>query len=62
MEDDGLVIRQPRMDDIRPTPGYEDTFDRGGMTFTFERDRSGVVIGSYLANGRTRDVRFERLL
>jgi len=28
---------------------------------TFERDRNGRVIGFYIANGRTRDIRFERV-
>jgi len=60
VEEGELVVRQRRMDDIRPTPGDEDTFTGGGLTFTFERDRNGLVIGFYLSNGRTRDVRFER--
>jgi CubicO group peptidase (beta-lactamase class C family) len=61
VEEGELVVRQRRMDDIRPTPGEADTFSGGGLTFSFERDRNGLVIGFYLANVRTRDVRFERV-
>jgi CubicO group peptidase (beta-lactamase class C family) len=61
VEEEKLTVRQRRMEDIHPSPGEKDTFNGGGLTFSFERDRNGVVIGFYLANGRTRDVRFERL-
>lgn len=60
LEEERLVARQRRMDDIRLTPGDEDTFSGASLTFSFERDRNGRVIGFYLANVRTRDVRFER--
>ena len=43
------------------TPGDEDTFTGGAMTLAFERDRNSQVIGFYLSNVRTRDVRFERV-
>ena len=61
LEEERLVARQRRMDDIRLTPGDEDTFSGASLTFSFERDRNGRVIGFYLANVRTRDVRFERV-
>ncbi len=56
-----LTVRQRRMEEIRATPGEQDTFTGSGLTFAFERDRNGRVIGFYLANGRTRDVRFARI-
>ncbi len=62
VQDEQLVIRQLRIGDTNLTPGEEDTFTSGGgMAFSFERDRNGQVIGFYLSNGRTRDVRFERV-
>ena len=61
LETDTLVVRQARLDDANLNPGERDTFSGGGFTFSFERDRNGRVIGFYLANGRTRDVRFERV-
>ena len=61
VEEDGLVMHQRRLDDANLTPGEADTFAGGGFTFTFERDRNDQVIGFYLSNGRTRDVRFERV-
>ena len=61
LEDAGLVMRQRRLDDATLEPGRPDTFSGGGFTFRFERDRNGQVIGFYLSNGRTRDVRFGRV-
>jgi hypothetical protein len=61
LEDDTLVLRQRRLDDANLRPGEVDEFSAGGLTVSFERDRNGGVIGMYLANGRTRDVRFERV-
>jgi len=61
VEEDGLVMHQRRLDDVSLTPGEADTFSGGGFSFAFERDRNGQVIGFYVANGRTRDVRFERV-
>ena len=56
------MFRQRRLGIANLTPGEEDTFtSSGGMTFSFERDRNDQVIGFYLSNGRTRDVRFERV-
>jgi CubicO group peptidase (beta-lactamase class C family) len=61
LEDTTLVLHHRRLADANLTPGEKDTFSGGGFTFSFERDRNGQVIGFYAANGRTRDVRFERL-
>jgi CubicO group peptidase (beta-lactamase class C family) len=61
LETDTLVVSHTRLDDANLDPGERDTFSGGGFTFSFERDRNGRVIGFYLANGRTRDVRFERV-
>ena len=60
-EDGELVMKQRRLDDATLEPGQPDTFSGGGFTFRFERDRNGQVIGFYLSNGRTRDVRFGRV-
>ena len=56
-----LVVKHRRLDDFRLAPGETDRFAGGSINFTFERDRNGQVIGFYVANGRTRDVRFERV-
>jgi len=61
VEGSRLVARQIRLDDANLTPGEKDSFSGGGFSFSFERDRNGRVIGFYLSNGRTRDVRFERI-
>ena len=59
---DTLFARNIRTDDAQLRPGEKaDTFSSGGVTWGFERDRNGRVIGMYLSNGRTRDVRFGRL-
>ena len=61
LEQDTLVVRNRRLDDAKLTAGETDRFAGGGLNFSFERDRNQVVIGFYVANGRTRDVRFERI-
>ena len=61
VEDDDLTVRRRRYEDATLTAGDEDSFSGGGLTYDFERDRNGRVIGFYLSNGRSRDVRFERL-
>ncbi len=61
VEDEALVVYQRRRGDANLTAGEEDAFSGGGLNYTFERDRNGDVIGFYVANGRTRDVRFERV-
>ena len=61
LEDTALVLHHRRLAMATLTAGEKDTFSGGGFTFSFERDRNGQVIGFYLANGRTRDVRFERV-
>lgn len=60
LERDTLVVRHQRRDDAKLKSGESDRFSGGGLNFAFERDRNGRVIGFYVANGRTRDVRFER--
>lgn len=59
--DDHLEVRQRRLDDFSLTSGDRDTFTGGGLELTFERDRNNQVIGFYLSNVRTRDVRFQRV-
>lgn len=60
--DSALVLQQRRMDDLKLTHTKDDTFASTAFPdVTFERDRNGRVIAFYLANGRTRDVRFRRL-
>jgi len=62
VEDGALVLQQRRMEDATLEPGGErDSFTGRNLSFTFERDRNGEVIGFYVANGRTRDVRFGRV-
>ena len=61
LEEDRLVLQQRRMDDRNLNPRAVDTFARGGLEVSFERDRNGKVIGFYMSNGRTRGVRFERV-
>ena len=61
VEEERLIARQRRRGDMDLTPGDEDTFTGGAMTLAFERDRNSQVIGFYLSNVRTRDVRFERV-
>ncbi len=61
LDEDHLVLKQRRLDDANLTPGEEDEFSGGGFQISFERDRNGRVIAFYMANTRSRDVRFERV-
>ena len=61
VEEDELVLRQRRLDDVELRPGTMDNFSRGALQASFERDRNNQVIAFYLSNGRTRGVRFERV-
>ena len=61
VEDGELVMRQRRIGRVPLEPGEEDEFSGGGFSFVFERDRNGEVIGFYLSNVRSRDVRFGRV-
>ena len=61
VEEGELVMRQRRLGEVTLEPGEEENFTGGNLTFAFERDRNGVVIGFYLSNVRTRDVRFGRV-
>lgn len=62
--DDGptLTLKQMRLADIPMRPGDADTFTTPmGFRLSFERDRNGRVIAFYMSNGRTRDVRFQKV-
>ena len=61
VEDEALVMRQRRLGEVTLTHGEVDNFAGGRLSFAFERDRNGQVIGFYLSNVRTRDVRFARV-
>jgi CubicO group peptidase (beta-lactamase class C family) len=60
---DGVLrLAHRRLDAADLTPGDAvDRFTGADLRFDFERDRNRRVIGFYLSNGRTRDVRFERV-
>ena len=59
--DGELVAHQRRLGRFTIQPGERENFAGGGLSFAFERDRNGEVIGFYLSNVRTRDVRFGRV-
>ena len=61
VEEGELVMRQRRLGRVPLNPGEEDSFSGGGFSFGFERDRNGEVIGFYLSNVRTRNVRFGKV-
>ena len=61
VEEGALVMRQRRLGRVILAPGEVDRFSGGRLSFAFERDRNGQVIGFYLSNVRTRDVRFARV-
>jgi hypothetical protein len=62
LDEDHLVLKQRRREDATLSPEEEeDEFSGGGLQVSFERDRNGQVIAFYLANTRTREVRFERI-
>ncbi|MCG8469072.1 MAG: serine hydrolase [Gemmatimonadetes bacterium] len=61
LSEGALMLHHRRLDETELDPGETDTFSGSGMTFSFERDRADRVIGFYLSNTRTRDVRFERV-
>ena len=61
VEDGELVAHQRRLGRFTLQPGEVENFAGGGLSFAFERDRNGEVIGFYLSNVRTRDVRFGRV-
>ena len=64
-EGEKLMLHQRRIGSLDLTPGREGVFNSLGLggefTISFARDRNSQVIGFYLSNGRTRDVRFERV-
>ena len=61
VEEGELVMHQRRLGEVTLTAGEEDNFTGGNLSFAFERARNGEVIGFYLSNVRTRDVRFGRV-
>jgi CubicO group peptidase (beta-lactamase class C family) len=61
LEEEELVLEQRRSEAGNLTPGEVDMFNGGGFEVSFERDRNDEVIAFYLSNGRTRDVRFQRV-
>ena len=61
VEEGVLAMYQRRLGSRPLIPGEEDNFSGDGLSFAFERDRNRKVIGFYLSNGRTRDVRFGRV-
>ncbi len=61
LEDDFLVLKHARRADATLRAGERDAFSGGNLQISFERDRHGRVIGLYMGNVRTRDVRFERV-
>jgi CubicO group peptidase (beta-lactamase class C family) len=61
LEEEELVLEQRRSEAGNLTPGEVDMFNGGGFEVSFERDRNDEVIAFYLSNGRSRDVRFQRV-
>ena len=65
VREDALVATHRRMDDVPLTPGPKGEDSFGGTfpfaTIDFERGSDGAVTGFRAGNGRTRDVRFERV-
>ena len=61
LEHGELVVHHRRRDDANLTPVVKDTFTGGGLIYSFERSGGSDVFGFYVANGRTRDVHFERV-
>jgi hypothetical protein len=61
LEEGTLVVEHRRLETLSLKPGAEDRFTGGNLELSFERDRNGRILGFYLSNGRTRDVRFARL-
>jgi len=56
------VMKQRRSGEIALTATTKDTFSAtGSIMVVLERDRAGRVIGFYAGNGRSRDIRFERV-
>jgi hypothetical protein len=60
---DSLMLLQRRRQDAPLVPGSNpDTFSARGLSLSFERDRNGQITGFYVDNGRTRNVRFGRVV
>ncbi len=62
VEDGSLILNQLRLGDMELRFTIKDTYSAvSGLTVSFERDRNDQVVALYLANGRTRNVRFEKV-
>ena len=63
VDDSTLVVKHKRMDDIELTPSKIDTFTASFpiAELIFNRNEAGEVSGLKVGNGRTRNVRFEKL-
>lgn len=62
IDEDKLVVRHPRFEDVELEPSKEDTFGGGFpmSTVEFVRDEDGRVTALLASNGRARDIRFDR--
>jgi len=62
MEDDGLVLRHRRLDDVELTPKVTDTFNGSGAIseIKFVRNENGELTGLMASNVRTLNVWFEK--
>lgn len=61
IEDGSLTSHQRRLGRTELSPGEVDSFSGDGLSYSFVRDRNGEVVAFYMSNGRTRDVRFQRV-
>ena len=62
VEDGSLILNQLRLGDMELRFTIKDTYSAvSGLIVSFERDRNDQVVALYLANGRTRNVRFEKV-
>jgi hypothetical protein len=64
VDDETLTIQHHRMDDIALSPAKEDEFSGSGFPIqqvTFERNETGDIVALLAGNGRTTNVRFERM-
>lgn len=64
IDEENLVIRHRRFDDVVLAPGKEPDSFTGGFPLTdasFERDANGQITTMLVGNGRARGIRFERV-
>ncbi len=60
VQDSSLVMQHRRIDDMKLSSGEEDAFTSQAGQVRFERDEQRKVVRMFLANGRTRDIRFDK--